>query len=51
MSQQLPHGDYLYCPNGSHCAIYDDQKTWFSGVIEFLKSADGRAPGSAARVK
>jgi proline iminopeptidase len=38
MSQQFPRGKYLYCPNGSHLALYDDQQTWFSGVIGFLKT-------------
>lgn len=37
MSTQLPRGRYLYCPHGSHLALYDDQETWFSGVIKFLK--------------
>ena len=38
MSRQFPHGKYLYCPNGSHMSMYDDQETWFSGVIGFLKT-------------
>lgn len=37
MSKQLPHGGYLYCPNGSHLCMYDDQAVWFAGVIKFLK--------------
>jgi len=37
MSEQLPHGRYLYCPNGSHLALYDDQQTFFAGLIKFLK--------------
>jgi proline iminopeptidase len=40
MSEQLPRGRYLYCPNGSHLSIYDDQQTWFTGVIKFLKDVD-----------
>ena len=38
MSKQFPRGRYLYCPTGSHLALYDDQTTWFRGVIKFLKS-------------
>jgi proline iminopeptidase len=38
MASQFPKGRYLYCPNGSHLALYDDQQTWFAGVIDFLKS-------------
>jgi proline iminopeptidase len=37
MSAQFPSGRYLYCPNGSHSAIYDDQQTYFTGLIKFLK--------------
>jgi proline iminopeptidase len=40
MSRQLPRGRYLYCPNGSRLSIYDDQQTWFSGLIKFLRDAD-----------
>jgi proline iminopeptidase len=36
MAKRLPHGRYLYCPNGSHMAMYDDQRTYFSGLLEFL---------------
>jgi len=38
MSKQLPKGHYLYCPKGSHLALYDDSETWFPGLIGFLKS-------------
>jgi proline iminopeptidase len=37
MSKQLPKGRYLYCPNGSHLAMYDDRETYFTGLIGFLK--------------
>jgi proline iminopeptidase len=33
-------GRYLFCPNGSHFAIYDDQKTYMNGVIQFLRDVD-----------
>ena len=38
MSKQLPKGRYLYCPNGSHLAMYDDRETYFAGLIGFLKT-------------
>jgi proline iminopeptidase len=41
MSKKVKKGRYLYCPNGSHLAIYDDQKTYMDGVIGFLKDVDG----------
>ncbi len=36
MAKRLPHGRYLYCPDGSHMAMYDDQRTYFAGLVEFL---------------
>jgi proline iminopeptidase len=41
MSKQVQKGRYLYCPNGSHMAMYDDQKTYFDGLIEFVADVDG----------
>jgi proline iminopeptidase len=38
MSEQLPRGRYLYCPNGSHLAQFDDPGHYFPGLIDFLKS-------------
>jgi proline iminopeptidase len=38
MAERLPLGRYLYCPEGSHLAMYDDQRTYFSGLREFLRS-------------
>jgi proline iminopeptidase len=38
MARRLPEGQYLYCPTGSHMAIYDDQTTYCTGLIKFLKS-------------
>ena len=37
MSTLLPKGSFLLCSKGSHMAFYDDQKTYFSGLISFLK--------------
>lgn len=36
ISQLVQNGQYLFCPNGSHMALYDDQETYFNGVIAFL---------------
>jgi len=38
MAERLPHGRYLYCPEGSHLAMYDDQRRYFSGLLDFLRS-------------
>ena len=36
MAGRLPRGRYLYCPDGSHMAMYDDQQVYFTGLIGFL---------------
>ena len=36
MAGRLPHGSYLYCPDCSHMAMYDDQAVYFGGLIDFL---------------
>ena len=41
MSTQVQKGKYLYCPNGSHLAMWDDQKVFMNGVIDFIKEVDG----------
>ncbi len=43
MSKLVPHGRYLFCPNGSHLAIYDDQRIYMEGVIRFLLDVDAKA--------
>lgn len=37
MAKLTPKGTYLYCEKGSHMCMYDDQKTYFKGLISFLK--------------
>ena len=40
VARQLPKGRYLFCPNGSHLAEYDDQQTYFRGLISFILDVD-----------
>jgi proline iminopeptidase len=40
MSKRVQHGRYLFCPNGSHLAMYDDQKTYMDGVVKFVEDVD-----------
>ncbi|MEW6320463.1 MAG: proline iminopeptidase-family hydrolase [Acidobacteriota bacterium] len=40
MAGRLPRGRFLLCPNGSHMAMYDDQKTYMEGLIRFLGDVD-----------
>lgn len=39
-SKLVQKGRYLHCPNGSHLAMYDDQKVFFDGVIKFIRDVD-----------
>lgn len=38
MAGQLPRGQYLHCPDGSHLAQFDDPAHYFPGLIGFLTS-------------
>jgi proline iminopeptidase len=40
MSHQVKQGSYVYCPEGSHCDMWDDQQHYFPGLIKFLKDVD-----------
>ena len=40
MSKRVQHGRYLCCPNGSHLAMYDDQKVYFDGLATFIDDVD-----------
>ena len=45
MAGAVQNGRYLYCPEGSHCALYDDQQVYMDGLIAFIKDVDaGRFP-------
>ncbi len=39
-SKMVQHGSYLFCPNGSHLSMWDDQKVFMNGVIAFVHSVD-----------
>jgi proline iminopeptidase len=36
MSELVEQGRFLFCPDGSHCAMWDDQQVFMSGVIDFI---------------
>lgn len=38
MAKQLPKGKYLYCPRGSHMAMWDDPQTYHEGIRRFIDS-------------
>ena len=45
MASQFPKGRYLYCADGSHMAMYDDQETFFGGLTTFVHDVDDSPPG------
>jgi proline iminopeptidase len=40
MASAFTNGSYLYCANGSHMSMYDDQQTFMKGIVKFMKSVD-----------
>jgi proline iminopeptidase len=45
MSKLVQNGRHLFCPNGSHLAMWDDQEAFMSGVIRFIQDVhQGRFP-------
>ena len=39
-SKKVRQGRYLYCANGSHLCMWDDQKVFMDGVIKFINDVD-----------
>lgn len=35
-SKLVKNGQFLYCPNGSHLSMWDDQQVFMNGVIKFI---------------
>jgi proline iminopeptidase len=42
LSKLVQQGTFLYCPKGSHMSMYDDQQTYFTGLIKFIKGLDAK---------
>lgn len=40
IATKVQHGAALICPQGSHMAMYDDQQTYMTGFVKFLKTVD-----------
>ena len=40
MSKEVQNGSFLFCPNGSHCSMYDDQEIYMAGLIKFIKGVN-----------
>jgi proline iminopeptidase len=41
MASRLPRGSYLHCPDGSHMAMYDDQATYYAGLLRWIETVEG----------
>ena len=40
LAKSVKKGRYLFCPNGSHFDMYDDQRIYMSGVTQFIADVD-----------
>ena len=43
VSTRVQRGSFLLCPDGSHCAMWDDQPHYFPGLLSWLKRTDAAA--------
>jgi proline iminopeptidase len=50
MAGRFPKGRFHLCPNGSHMAMYDDQETYFKGLITFIRDVDLKAGKTATSI-
>jgi proline iminopeptidase len=43
IANEVQNGKFLFCEKGSHLCMYDDQKTFFEGLIRFINEVnDGK---------
>ena len=40
MGELMPHSRLSLCENGSHCAMYDDQETYFHDLVQFIQDVE-----------
>jgi proline iminopeptidase len=40
LAKGVKKGRYLFCPNGSHFDMYDDQSTYMTGLVQFIVDVD-----------
>jgi proline iminopeptidase len=40
IADSVQRGRYLFCPNGSHFDLYDDQSIYMTGVVQFIRDVD-----------
>ncbi len=44
LARSVRHGRYLYCPQGGHFALYDDQAVYMAGLVRFIRQVDAGLP-------
>lgn len=42
IASEFPDGSHVHCPEGSHMSFYDDQQTYFAGLIGWIREVEGR---------
>jgi proline iminopeptidase len=40
MAGRVQRGRYLFCPDGSHLALYDDPQVYAGGIVGFIRDVD-----------
>jgi len=36
-AKAVQNGQFLYCPNGSHLSMWDDQAVFMGGIVKFIR--------------
>ena len=49
IAESVANGRYLFCPHGSHLALYDDQEVYFDGLIQFIRDVAARSSSASER--
>ena len=40
-AKAVQNGQFLYCPNGSHLSMWDDQAVFMGGIVKFIRGTAG----------
>jgi proline iminopeptidase len=40
IAEQMQNGSFLFCPNGSHMCMWDDQEVYMNGLSKFITSTN-----------
>lgn len=42
IAEEFPDGSHVHCPRGSHMSFYDDQQTYFEGLLDWIAEVEAR---------